>query len=416
MERPRHLPYSWIIVALSFVTVSVSTGVRQSIIILFPALLDEFQWSRTVLSVAPSLAGAFASLGGLLIGALADRLDLRKIIPAFGVLAAVGIFLCGRIQSLWQLYLFYGVFVSIGINGLGVLPHTLIITRWFPERRGTIIGVVNAGFGAGMVVFMPLMQRIAGRQGWRNGYITLAAVLAVLIPLILIFQRSYPPTQTDKRKKEIKKPPDLTAMQFLSRLFRLPRYWLCYAQHILGPLSTSPIIIHQAALFRDRGLQPLRISWIVATYGIGMMIGMLVGGSLSDRIGREKSYTIGTVCLLIGCLSLLLMRDGDVTTPVVYALTFGFGMGTRPSMDAATAADLFKDHRFGLVFGTFSTALGIGQFIGPVLAGFVFDTTGSYQGAIIFCMIAAVVATGCIWLVAPRRGPVKNFLEGRINQ
>ena len=193
-KKRLNIPYSWVIVALSFVTVAISIGIRQSITILFPALLEEFHWSRTVLSVAPALSGVFASFGGLLIGSLADRRDLRIIIAVSGAIAAIGLLLTSRVGNIWQFYLFYGVFVSIGIYGVGTMPHTLIITRWFPNKRGTAIGIVNAGYGVGMAVFMPLLQRVIGSRGWRDGYLMLAVVLAVLVPCILLFQRSRPKT------------------------------------------------------------------------------------------------------------------------------------------------------------------------------------------------------------------------------
>jgi len=411
MKTRLKIPYSWVVVTLAFASVAVSTGTNQSIVILFPALLEEFQWSRTVLSVAPALVGIFSALGGLAIGAAADRWDLRFVISVSGAIAAIGLLLTSRITTIWQLYIFYGVFVSIGIYGLGTMPQTLIITKWFPKQRGTIIGLVNAGYGVGMVVFMPLLQRVIGSRGWQNGYLMLALVLGILAPLIFLFQRGHPktfPKVTDEPVKK-KTQPEISSFQFLRKLFRLPRYWLCFAQFVLGPLSTTPINIHQAAMMQDKGISPTAASWIVALSGVGMTFGMLAGGFLSDRVGREKSYTLGTICLLIGCVSLLLMRSDNLVAPVVYALFYGFGMGTRPSMDAATASDLFKNQRFGLVLGTLATALGIGQLAGPVIGGAVFDLTGSYFVVIVFCMIVAVAATVAIWLTAPRRGAVKTL-------
>lgn len=251
-----------------------------------------------------------------------------------------------------------------------------------------------------------------GNRGWQAGYLLLAVVLAALVPLILIFQRAYPRGPGARARIPIEKTrePDIPAFQFIKKLFRLPRYWLCFAQFILGPLSTSPINVHQAALMQDRGMAPMITSWIVALFGIGMTLGMLIGGFVSDRIGREKSYTFGTVSLLFGCVALIAVNGDGVIMPAVYALLYGFGMGTRPSMDSATASDLFKNQRFGLVLGTLATAFGLGQLAGPVIGGAVFDLTGSYFGVIIFSMVTSVAATFAIWLTAPRRGPVQRLV------
>jgi MFS family permease len=89
---------------------------------------------------------------------------------------------------------------------------------------------------------------------------------------------------------------------------------------------------------------------------------------------------------------------------------FGLGFGARPAMDSAIAADIFKGRYFGLIYGVLQLALGIGLFGGPVLGGFIYDMSGSYTAAVMFCMVAVVVATVCIWSAAPRRGPEQAML------
>jgi len=416
-DRGIRPPYAWVVVALSFLSVGVSTGVSQSIIILFPSILREFGWSRTILSVAPALAGATGSLGGLLVGLLSDRWDLRILMPAGAVLAALAMLLCSRVTELWQLYLFYGVTAALGTSFLGMLPNNLILARWFERGRGAAIGIVSSGYGAGIFVFMPLLQTVTRGGRWRAGYLLLAVVLLVLAPLLLMLQRSRPVKST-ARGVGLTAPQAAPAGQAapgwpaeersawrLAVVTRRPRFWLTYAQFILGPLSTAPLLVHQAALMRDRGLAEMETAWVVALFGLFALLGMIAAGSLSDRMGRESAYTLGTLGLIAGCVALLALRDGAGRAPAVaYAMLFGFGFGTRPSMDAATATDIFRGPGFGLVYGALSTALGLGQLGAPVLAGAIHDSTGSYNGAIVFCIVAVLVATVSIWLAAPRRG------------
>jgi MFS family permease len=164
------------------------------------------------------------------------------------------------------------------------------------------------------------------------------------------------------------------------------------------------VTIHQATLLRDKGIAPMAIAWIVSVYGMAWMAGMLSAGLLSDRIGRERTYTIGTIGMIAGCAALLAMPMQGTGMAIVYAVLFGLGFGSRPPMDSATAADVFGGARFGSTFGVLSTALGIGQLAGPVVAGAIFDASGSYDAALIFSIAVAVAATCCIWLAAPRRG------------
>jgi MFS family permease len=100
----------------------------------------------------------------------------------------------------------------------------------------------------------------------------------------------------------------------------------------------------------------------------------------------------------------LSQKYSGLAFPLLYAVSFGLGFGSRPSMDAATASDIFRGRYFGILFGVIASGLGIGNLMGPTIGGIVHDLTGSYTAAFLFCLVAVIVATGCIWLAAPRRG------------
>jgi MFS family permease len=257
---------------------------------------------------------------------------------------------------------------------------------------------------------MPALARVIRGGRWREGYVVLAAALLALAPLLLLLQRSRPPAARPRLDAPLPGPAATGAPRRLATVVRRPRFWFTYIQYVLGPLSTTPLIVHQAALMRDRGMGEMQAAWVVAFFGLSALIGMIAAGALSDRSGRERAYTLGTVGIIAGCAALLALpgraegSGGVDAHAIAYAVLFGFGFGTRPSMDAATVADIFRGPGFGLVYGVLSTALGIGQLASPVLAGAIHDATGSYDGAILFCIAAAVVATASIWLAAPRRG------------
>ncbi|MCX7029350.1 MAG: MFS transporter [Spirochaetes bacterium] len=391
---------AWKSLACSFLAMTITTGVSQSIVILFPELLLDFGWSRTVLSVAPALFGAIGAMGGLAIGALSGRISLPLLMSAGGALGAVSLLLCRSISALWHLYLLYGVLLALGLTLLGNVPNTIIVTGWFHEKRGMAIGVLYAGSGAGVLLFMPLIQLVIDARGWRSVYPMLAITVAALIPVVAAFQRPAVPQQAHV-------PPGSGSsglLRHVKALARRRRFWFTYLQLLLGPLSSSPVTIHQATLLRDKGIAPMAIAWIVSVYGMAWMAGMLSAGLLSDRIGRERTYTIGTIGMIAGCAALLAMPMQGTGMAIVYAVLFGLGFGSRPPMDSATAADVFGGARFGSTFGVLSTALGIGQLAGPVVAGAIFDASGSYDAALIFSIAVAVAATCCIWLAAPRRG------------
>jgi MFS family permease len=403
----------------------LSATVQQSFIVVFPVMLKEFDWNRTVFSLAPAMFGLVQSCNAFLIGLLSDRVDVKRLIPFGAAIAAAGLVLCFFIRELWQLIVFFGVVCAMGTSAISLLPNTIIISNWFVRFRGTAIGIIASGSGAGTLAFIPLLQLVINAWGWRRGYLAQAlAVGPLLIPLIVLFQKSHPaqkglapleeqapapPADAPRISSALRAPgPEgktLRSREVVSALLRNRRFWLCVFQYILGPLSTMPIITHQAALLQAKGLSGMGSAVVVGVYGFSVFCGMIIGGALSDRVGREWSYTAGTVSILAGTLLLLSLPDGvGPGLPLLYALFFGLGFGTRPSMDTATAADIFKGRYFGLIYGILQLALGIGLFGGPILGGFIYDRSGSYSAAIVFCMFAVVVATICIWAVAPRHG------------
>ncbi len=421
----KRMYYGWVVVALSFFTVAMSATIQQSFIVIFPAMLEEFDWSRTVFSLAPALFGLILSCNAFVVGTLSDRIDIKRMIPFGAALVAVGLVLCFFIREFWQLILFFGVLCAIGGGAISLLPNTIIISNWFVRRRGTAIGIIASGSGAGTLVFIPLLQLVINGWGWRVGYLVQALVIGpVLIPLVILFQKSHPQqmglkplgdeprsAQASTISESIPGPATelasipLRSREVVSSLLRSRRFWLCVFQFILGPLSTMPIITHQAVLLQGKGLSSMGSAVVVGVYGFSVFCGMIASGALSDRIGREWSYSAGTISILVGALFLLSVPSGTgLGVPLFYAVFFGLGFGTRPSMDSATAADIFKGRYFGMIYGVLQLALGIGLFGGPILGGLIYDRSGSYSTAIVFCMIAVVVATVCIWAAAPRRG------------
>ena len=415
------LYYGWIVVALSFFTVALSATVQQSFIVIFPAMLKEFDWSRTVFSLAPALFGLVLSCNAFVVGTLSDRIDVKRLIPFGAAVSAAGLVLCFFIRELWQMIVFFGILCAIGGGGISLLPNTIIISNWFVRKRGTAIGIIASGSGAGTLAMIPLLQLAINTWGWRAGYLAMALLVGpVLIPLVVLFQKSHPADmglQALEDHPRSSEPVAVTESSVGQEKGRLPyreiffsllrnrRFWLCVFQYILGPLSTMPIITHQAALLQGKGLSGMGSAVVVGLYGFSVFCGMIISGALSDRIGREWSYTAGTLSILVGTVFLLFVPEGTgLGLPLCYAVFFGLGFGTRPSMDSATAADIFKGRYFGLIFGVLQLALGIGLFGGPILGGIIYDRSGSYTAAIVFCMVAVGVATVCIWAVAPRRG------------
>jgi MFS family permease len=131
------------------------------------------------------------------VGRLQDSWGARKLFTVGGITMGIALLASSLINSLWQLYIAYGILTALGIAILSIGLHSAMVSRWFSARgrRGTAIGMALAGTGVGVLVLTPLTDRIITALGWRNAYLTLAALMfLVAVPMNWIFVRDAPET------------------------------------------------------------------------------------------------------------------------------------------------------------------------------------------------------------------------------
>ena len=157
-SEPR-LFYGYVIVATALIIMVIIWGTNYCFGIFFKPLLSEFGWTRAMISGAFSLAILFEGFGSMFMGRLNDRYGSRSIMTTCGLFYGLGYLLMSQTRCVWQLYLFYGVIVGIGLSGSYVSLMSTI-TRWFVERRGTMIAIVIAGVNIGTLIMTPIANHL----------------------------------------------------------------------------------------------------------------------------------------------------------------------------------------------------------------------------------------------------------------
>src|SRR3970282_1019773 len=128
------------LVALAFLHIGVGRGLHGTFGVFFVAMLDTFGWSRAGTAGGLSLASFFEGACWPFVGGLIDRIGGRKTLIGGGLVLAAGLSLASTISSIWQFYFWIGIVSAFGIALIGMVPHVAIITREFPQRRGTALG------------------------------------------------------------------------------------------------------------------------------------------------------------------------------------------------------------------------------------------------------------------------------------
>src|SRR6185312_14913736 len=145
--------------------------------------------------------GAFAPLTGMLL----DRWGPRFVYPAGLALLGTGCLLAGHLTQLWQFQACIGILNGMGVSMLGMVPASMLISRWFRDRMSTAMGIAYAGFGTGTLVIVPLAQYLIGLHGWRETYRLMGLGILALLPLLLAApwrRLAAGPAQAPRRKAE----------------------------------------------------------------------------------------------------------------------------------------------------------------------------------------------------------------------
>ncbi|HWO43140.1 MAG TPA: MFS transporter, partial [Candidatus Eisenbacteria bacterium] len=340
------------------------------------------------------LAIVFEGLCLPFAGGLIDRIGGRKTLTVGGLVLAAGLSLSATISSVWQYYFWVGIVTAFGIALIGMVPHVAIISREFPNRRGTALGIAWAGGGMGIVMLVPVTQVMINTWGWSAAYVGLALVTAALvIPPIPLFMPpnpvSNPAAETPKGSSDSAGEADWTVKRALAN----PAFWLLFVARTLASMGNQIVVTHQIAHAVDVGYAKVFAASIFGLMGVISVFGRVLFGYLADVMKREAVFTSVQVVSAAGVLALLAMRDNSMPWLLyAYALCYGLGQGSRALVLSAISADIFQGKHFGAIFGYFTFSIGLGGAAGAWLGGFLFDLTRSYTVAFLVSLACLIVS------------------------
>jgi MFS family permease len=390
------------LVALAFLHIGVGRGLHGTFGVFFVAMLDAFGWSRAATAGAISLAIIFEGLCLPWAGGLIDRFGGRKTLIGGGVILFAGLALASTISSLWQFYFWIGIVSAAGIALIGMVPHVAIITREFPQRRGTALGIAWAGGGLGIVLLVPAVQLMVDRWGWSSAYVGLAVMTALLIipPVQIFLPAAHAKITPEKPRHDsaVASHPVVEKDWTVKRALTNSAFWLLFIARTLASLGNQIIVTHQIAHAIDVGYSSVFAASIFGLMGVISIAGRIFFGYLADVMNREMVFAWVQIVSAVGIFALLAMHDSSTSWLLyIYAVTYGLGQGSRALVLSAISADIFHGKHFGAIFGFFTFSIGIGGAIGAWLGGFLFDITRSYTVPFWVSLACLIVSVFIVW-------------------
>ena len=286
-----------IILATGFAILFFNGGSRSALGLMLKPMGDDLEWSRSALSLGIAAYMLVSALAMPFVGRLADRFDMRWVMGSGVVVGAVGVGLMSLIASPWQLFAVYGLVFALGNAGVSNPIVSVMIVRWFPDRRGVANSVAVSGNAIGQLVIVGLLAQSLVRFGWRVSYAALGlANLAILAPIAFAAVRAAP-SQAARGKQPSSDNPATTEQAVDLRqvpLWTSGQLWLLGGIYAICGFQDFFVATHVVAFALDIGFGALIAGNLLALMGV---MGLLGGAGLgvpgrSHRTGPANTAVL----------------------------------------------------------------------------------------------------------------------------
>jgi OFA family oxalate/formate antiporter-like MFS transporter len=381
-------------IAVAGVLMQMALGAVYAWSVFRTPLANHFGWTAPQVTLTFTITifilGISAFPGGLWL----NRKGPRVVAICAGLLYGTGVFLASFTDTMWWLYLTYGVLGGIGL-GFGYIVPVAVLLKWFPDRRGLITGIAVGGFGAGALVTAPVATRLIQSVGVLQTFAYLGLMYLLIVPAAGLFMRNPPPGWQPQGWA----PPPASMVTRSGRDFtlhealRTRQWWLLWLMLFLNVSAGISLIAQQSPLYQElAGVSALVAANMVGVVSIGNAVGRVFWAWLSDTTGRAATFAL--IFLLQAALFWFLpdVHSAPLLTLMsfVILMCYGGGFGTMP----AQVADYFGPKNVGPIYGLMLTAWGFASVFGPLLMAGMRETTGSYRATL--HIIAAVMAISVV--------------------
>jgi MFS family permease len=425
-SRVNRVFYGWNVVAALFfeMAFTIGVGLFTFSVFLLPILRSFPHWDRADVSLAYSLELISYGIAAPLLGKLVDSVGGRRVLLVAIVGTAATFYSLAHADGLLEFYALYAV-LGVCMCSTGYIPVTGLLAHWFSRKRGKAIGFALAGVGFGTLTMSVVLGRAIEAYGWRAAYeLAGGCLLIMVLPVTYLVLRDDPAVMgltvdgitapagtregdtaagTSGGRGFSSSPLKTLSLWESTRTFG---FWLLSIAAALHTLTFTGILAH---------IVPMLIESHYSVTVAGLALGVSVGTSALGRIGggtiadwtSEKYALAGSVAIQSLGVAFALALGKSMLFVILFVGLFGFGFGGAEATIPVVLAEFFGLRAFGQVYGVLTLLATLGGFVGPVLAGRIYDASGSYEYAVIVFVISSVLAVAFVVLA---RQPVAAAL------
>ena len=394
-----------------------SVGITQNCFNLFSIeIMNELKFTASQVQVMNTIATLMTMVSALVVGTVFNKFSMRLAMPVYAICLTGGFFLYSTVNSLAQLYILSAL-VGFGRGGVAVVPCGLLMNNWFKEKRGFATGIALAGSTAGGFVFVRIANAIIASMDWRRAYMVLGVMAAVLIiPTVIFVIREKP---EDKGLRPYGATEENTASTVKAEFTGISRkkflktsaFWMLGITFFLISAINMGLQNNVSIYLTMQKGQTRELAADVASILLlSQVVGKILLGSIYDKKGVKFGSAYGCVVFLLSIVTIMLAGNK------AFAIIFGVIVGLALSMTTCTPPLLTSlavgRREYSSIYGLLNAFATAGVALGPVIAGFIYDHTESYDLAwIIFAVVAVVILVLTILAMNKSKG-YSSMTEG----
>ena len=404
-KTKKPLYFGWYVCAATLFIGFVSIGARNSFGVFVIPMSEEFGWSRFTVSIAAALGVLVNGIIQPFMGQLFDRTGGRKVIITGLLVLGISTILLSLTFHILFLVFMFGFIASMAQAGPALSNTAALMSRWFKRRRATAISINSAALSLGGLIMVPFSMYLLQATSWRVAWIGLGIIVLTSLPLAYFFIRERPsdmglnpdgdPSSSEDganpRRRELKGPLEVETWR---ESFKSAPIWQMAGSYFVCGTTTFVLSVHFIPFaIEDRGISGTTAATIFG-YMMGLnIIGALGAGLLADKIGGTKNW-LALVYFMRGIAYIVLLTVDSVAGLWIFASIAGFSWVATLPLTSSLTADVYGLKAMGTISGITFMFHQFGGFGSVLLAGLLFDITGSY--VLPFAIVGALLFPAAI--------------------
>ena len=406
-SRTGKIFYGWWVSIAGAANMLVSSGPTfQAASTLFRAIEDEFGWSRAVVTGVASFGRFGGALLGPVEGWMTDKFGTGKMVLLGFTLGGFGLIFYSQLQGPIQYYVAYFI-ISMGFSIGGFVPSMAAVNAWMPHRRATAMSIVIGGSSLGGLLVPAIVWGISN-HGWRETTLVIGLVSLACGPPLAYISGKRAPTYEEIDTEIVnssasidqEKPSSIAQHDFTAKeALRTRGFWGLAITHMLTNLSVGTISAHVYFQLTDKNsvnLSDAAAATVIPIMAVTSFTFQMLGGFTGDKV--NKRFLLPPLLITQAASLVILAQATNYVGALVFAVLWGLGFGGRTPMLHALRGEFFGRKHFGVILGMSAFPMAVGMMITPVIVGWVFDRTGTYEISLYALAVACLVGTITILL------------------